>query len=96
MSHKENKIQQSAALLKAIGHPIRVQIVRCLSKNIDMTVTQLSQTLSIHQPVMSLHLAVLRKHHIIKVKKQGKKSVYSISDISAKQIVNIIYHTRKV
>ena len=92
---KENRIKQSASLLKAIGHPIRVEIILCLSRSRNLTVTELSYNLSIHQPIISLHLAVLRKHNIIKVKKEGKKSIYSIIDVSVKQIINIIYHTRK-
>ncbi|MAZ55510.1 MAG: hypothetical protein CMP54_00720 [Flavobacteriales bacterium] len=91
----ENQIIQSAVLLKSIGHPIRVQIIIALSEKSVMTVTQLSDYLNIDQPVMSLHLAVLRNKHIIQVKKQGKKSLYSIADISVKQIINIIYHSRK-
>ena len=94
MINKENKIKQSASLLKAIGHPIRVEIILCLSRNRNMTVTELCNDLSIHQPILSLHLAVLRKQNVIKVKKQGKQSIYSISDISVKQIISIIYHTR--
>ena len=94
MINKEYKIKQTASLLKAIGHPIRVKIILCLSRNRNMTVTELCNDLSIHQPILSLHLAVLRKQNVIKVKKQGKQSIYSISDISVKQIISLIYHTR--
>ena len=95
MENKNKSTIQSASLLKSIGHPIRIQIIITLSNNAYMTVTDLSHHLSVNQPVMSLHLAILRKNNVIKGKKQGKKSVYSISDISAKQIVNIAYNTRK-
>ena len=94
MINKENKIKQTASLLKAIGHPIRVDIILCLSRHRNMTVTALCNNLDIHQPILSLHLGVLRRHNVIKVKKEGKKSIYSISDISVKQIISIIYHTR--
>ena len=94
MIKKQIKIKQSASLLKAIGHPIRVEIILCLSQNRNLTVTELCNRLSIHQPILSLHLAVLRKQNVIKVKKEGKKSIYSILDISVKQITSIIYHTR--
>ena len=94
MENNKHHIIESASLLKAIGHPIRVQIIIALSQNTNMTVTELSEDLSIHQPVMSLHLAILRKQNIIKVKKEGKHSTYSIVDISVKQIVNIAYNTR--
>ena len=93
---KKNRVRESASLLKAIGHPIRVQIIRILSQYSYMTVTELSEFLSIDQPIMSLHLGVLRKHDVIKVKKEGKNSVYSISNISIKQIVNIAYHTTNI
>ena len=95
MANTNDHIIQSALLLKSIGHPIRVSIIIALSQHSSMTVTQLSNYLSIDQPIMSLHLAILRKQHIIRVKKDGKNSFYSIEDIAIKQIVNLVYHTRK-
>ena len=90
-----NNIESSSTLLKSIGHPIRVNIILTLADQTEMTVTELTQFLKIEQPVMSLHLAVLRKANIIIVKKQGKKSMYSILDRSVQQAVQIIYHSRK-
>ena len=92
MKKDKNFIVKAAALLKSIGHPIRVQIMIALSQKTSMTVNSLSQQLNIDQPVMSLHLAILRKKSIIKVKRNGKQSEYSISNISVKQIINIAYH----
>ena len=89
-----NNIKLSASLLKAIGHPIRVQIILALANHGDMTVTELTEYLQIDQPIMSLHLAVLRKFNVIMVTKDGKKSVYSILDNSVYQVVSIIYYTR--
>ena len=65
----QNNIVKSAALLKSMGHPIRLRIIITLSNNLQMTVTELSNYLCVDQPIMSLHLAVLRKHKIIKVEK---------------------------
>ena len=92
--HNKDNIKTSAAILKAIGHPIRVQIILALANNRELTVTDLSNQLSIEQPIMSLHLSILRKHFVISVKKKGKQSLYSIHDNSVKQAVNIIYQTR--
>tara|TARA_Y100001954_G_C15647622_1_gene521001 strand:- start:296 stop:577 length:282 start_codon:yes stop_codon:yes gene_type:complete len=89
-----NNIKLSASVLKAIGHPIRVQIILALANHGDMTVTELTEHLQIDQPIMSLHLAVLRKFNVILVTKDGKKSVYSILDNSVCQVVSIIYYTR--
>lgn len=90
---KLNIIDQSASLLKSVGHPIRFRIILVLGNQKHMTVTELSELLNVDQPVMSLHLAVLRKKAIIDVKKDGKNSLYSIVDKSIQQIVNIIYNT---
>ena len=94
MTMSDNKINHIAVLLKSIGHPIRVQIIRVLTNNSSMSVSELSANLSIDQPVMSLHLAVLRKHNVIKAEKRGKQSFYYLSDINAQQIVNIAYYAK--
>ena len=68
----EGKFFKSATVFKAIGHPIRVQIVRALSNTQSLTVTELTNVLSIDQPVMSLHLAILRKTQIISVEQSSR------------------------
>ena len=93
MKKDKNYIIKAAALLKSIGHPIRVLIIIALSQTNSMTVNSLSHKLNIEQPVMSLHLAILRKQNIIKVKRNGKQSDYSISNISVRQLINIAYHS---
>ena len=95
MINQQDSIIKAASLLKSIGHPIRVQIIIALSRNTSMTVTDIIYYLSIDQPIISLHLGILRKSNVIKVKKDGKNSLYSIKDKSVKQIINIAYHTRK-
>ena len=94
MKNQKDLIIESASLLKSIGHPIRVQIIIALSRNTSMTVTELASHLSIQQPIISLHLGVLRNKNVICAKREGKKSVYSIQDKSVKQIINIAYNTR--
>ena len=89
-----DNLESSSSLLKSVGHPIRLKIILTLADHIEMTVTELTQFLKIEQPVMSLHLAVLRNANIIIVRKQGKKSMYSILDSSVLQAVQIIYHSR--
>ena len=94
--NKYNKhINHSASLLKSVGHPIRLSIILCLSDYEHLTVTELSDLLSIDQPVMSLHLGVLRRCNVIKVEKVGKNSMYSTSNISIKQIVSIVCNAQK-
>lgn len=92
--YNQYNIKKSAVLLKAIGHPIRIKIILTLANNKELTVTELSNYLSIDQPIMSFHLAILRKQLVVALQKKGKKSSYYICDKSVKQAVNIIYNTR--
>ena len=95
MNEHNKYINDSAALLKAVGHPIRLSIILSLQDNHSLTVSDLVDLLLIDQPVMSLHLGILRNCNIIKAEKVGKKSIYSISNNSIKQIVSVIYNSQK-
>ena len=95
MNDHSKHIHDSAALLKAVGHPIRLSIILSLQDNYALTVSDLVDLLSIDQPVMSLHLGILRNCNIINAEKVGKQSIYSISNHSIKQIVSVIYNTQK-
>ncbi|MBJ04480.1 MAG: transcriptional regulator [Flavobacteriales bacterium] len=93
MTMSDNKINHIAVLLKSIGHPIRIKIIRLLSHHSYMSVNDISIALSVEQPVMSLHLAVLRKINVIKAEKRGKNAFYSLVNVNIKQIVSIAYYT---
>ena len=93
MVDKKNKVLNAASILKSIGHPIRVEIILALSQRSHMNVTELSDFLGIEQPVMSLHLSILRKKNIITSIKEGTRSVYKINNNSIKQIIRIIYYS---
>lgn len=95
MNEHNKYIHDSAALLKAVGHPIRLSIILSLQDNHALTVSDLVDLLSIDQPVMSLHLGILRNCNIINAEKVGKQSIYSISNHSIKQIVSVIYNAQK-
>ena len=94
MEVNQNSIINAATVLKSVGHPIRIKIIIALTQKSMLTVTELSDFLSINQPIISLHLAILRKQKVIQVKKDGKQSIYSILDNSVQQMVALAYHTR--
>ncbi len=79
-----------ASLLKAIAHPIRIKIVRIIFEHHTLSVSAIHTLLNIDQPIISLHLGLLRKQGIIIVEKKGKHSYYSISNRSIMQVIEII------
>ena len=92
MQEKSKKI---ASLLKAIAHPVRIKVIRLIFENESLSVSQIHTLLNIDQPVISLHLGILKKQGVINSKKAGKRSYYYIVNRSIIQIIEIIsndYH----
>ena len=81
------KIKELAAMLKACGHPLRLQILCAIQRGEETCVSELWSCLEQSQPVVSQHLAVLKERGIVRSEVQGNKRVYYISDPFIKFIV---------
>jgi len=71
-------IGELAAVLKACGHPLRLQILCAIEKGEEACVSELWNCLEQSQPVVSQHLAVLKKRGIVSSHVQGNRRVYTI------------------
>lgn len=68
-----------AALLKVLGHPVRLQIVAGLACG-DCNVGRIWQCLRLPQPTISQHLRALRQKGILETERHGKEIVYRLRD----------------
>lgn len=68
-----------AALLKALGHPVRLQIVAGLACG-GCNVGHIWQCLRLPQPTISQHLKVLRQEGVLEAERHGKEIVYRLRD----------------
>jgi ArsR family transcriptional regulator, lead/cadmium/zinc/bismuth-responsive transcriptional repressor len=68
-----------AETFQALGDPSRVQIVWALSKG-ELCVGDIAQLLSMSQPAVSHHLRTLRNLHLVRVRRDGRTSFYSLDD----------------
>ena len=68
-----------AETFQALGDPSRVQIVWALSKG-ELCVGELVDLLSMSQPAVSHHLRTLRNLHLVRVRRDGRTSYYSLDD----------------
>jgi len=64
-------------VFKALGHPIRIQIIKLL-KNGELCVCDILPNLDSEQSNTSQHLAVLKNQSIVESRKEGSKVMYSI------------------
>ena len=66
------------ALLKALGNPIRLDILNLLVSK-EQCVCNIFDHLDLPQNLVSHHLGILRKNNLITAKKDGKWVHYSIN-----------------
>jgi ArsR family transcriptional regulator len=74
------RIDELAAKMKACGHPLRLKILCAIQMGEETCVSELWNCLEQSQPVVSQHLAVLKRRGIVSSQVQGNKRVYRISD----------------
>ena len=72
-------IKKAAAILRAVNHKLRQNIIRVLEEKEHLTVTEIYVRLRIEQSVASQHLAVLRRAEFVKTTRDGKNIHYSLN-----------------
>jgi ArsR family transcriptional regulator len=82
------KIDELAAMMKACGHPLRLKILCAIQLGEETCVSELWNCLEQSQPVVSQHLAVLKRRGIVSSEVHGNKRVYKISDPFIRSLVN--------
>lgn len=68
-----------AETFQALGDSSRIQIVWTLSQG-ELCVNDIAEILSMSQPQVSHHLRMLRNLHLVKRRKDGRTSYYSLDD----------------
>ena len=73
------KFERLAETFQALGDPSRVRLVWSLSKG-ERCVGDLAELLEMSQPAVSHHLRTLRNLRLVRVRKEGRTSFYSLDD----------------
>ncbi len=86
---KEDTLEKMAETLKAIAHPIRLQIVNILM-NGERSVGELVRTLGTKQSLTSQQLSILKSRGVLKSRRNGNVVFYSIQNSGIKNIMSSI------
>jgi ArsR family transcriptional regulator len=78
MQLAELEIDRLAAMLKALSHPARLEIVRTLSDSGDRQCCDLTQEVMLAQSTVSEHLRVLKEAGLIEQCAPGARSAYCV------------------
>ncbi len=77
--HRQNTIEGAARKLKVCGHPVRLRLLCAISAR-EPCVSDLWHCLHEAQPVVSQHLAVLKREGIVSSRVKGNRRIYSVCD----------------
>jgi DNA-binding transcriptional ArsR family regulator len=80
--------EKISALLKALGHPVRLQIVKGLIRG-KCCVNEICIKLNTPQSTISQHLAVLRNAGIITPRKEGVKTCYDVTNTVVREMMEL-------
>ena len=82
-----SQFEDAAYLLKALAHETRLCVVMQLSRNEEMSVSELLERLDCEQSLLSHHLTDMRAKGILNCRREGKNSFYSLKD---KRVTNML------
>ncbi|MBT4482499.1 MAG: winged helix-turn-helix transcriptional regulator [Candidatus Latescibacteria bacterium] len=83
---KEEPLEKMAETLKAIAHPVRLQIVNILMKG-ESSVGDLVKTLGTKQSLTSQQLSILKSRGVLKSRRNGNVVFYSLHNTGIKNIM---------
>jgi ArsR family transcriptional regulator len=69
----------AAELLRALGHPLRIRIIRFLEAG-ERCVCEIIPAVGAEQSVVSKHLALLRHTGVLSCRKEGLRVIYWVRD----------------
>jgi DNA-binding transcriptional ArsR family regulator len=85
-------LRHAADVLQALGHPIRLQILETLRRG-PATVGIIVEQLALDQPVVSRHLAILRRAGVVTAAPDGRERIYRTTG-DADALLGVLF-TRK-
>lgn len=76
----QDNLKEKADMLRIMGHPIRLAVLKLLLDKKELMVTDIHNTLEIEQAVASHHLRILKRGRVLDDRKDGKNMYYSLAD----------------
>lgn len=85
-----DKLHISSELLRALAHPLRLQLLDFIDKNPAINVNKIYNSLRLEQSITSQHLRILRDNRLVEADRSGKYVYYNINYDLVRQAVQAI------
>lgn len=77
-----------ANLFKALAHPARIRVLEILTANAEPTpVSEILEQTSIEPSLLSQHLAVLKRHGVVRHERSGNAVTYRLAHPAVSQLL---------
>lgn len=74
-----DKLNYASELMRALAHPLRLQILEFIDSNKSINVNKIYSSLELEQSITSQHLKILRMSGVVSVEVTGKFHIYQIN-----------------
>lgn len=82
--------EELALLAKALGHPVRVRIVRLLAHREGCMYSDLAQQLPLAQSTVSQHLKVLKEAGLVRGEIEGPRICYCLDAAALRRVAELV------
>lgn len=76
----KEELERIAYGLKAIAHPNRLAIICLLSRNEEMSVSDVCEALGCSQALVSHHLTDMHAKGLLEIRREGRNAYYRLAD----------------
>ncbi|MGQ9779039.1 MAG: ArsR/SmtB family transcription factor [Bacillota bacterium] len=92
-SVKPEELKNTAEILKALAHPVRLCLVVGLARCGGCAVREIQECLALPQATVSQHLAKLRAAGLVAARRKGKEVHYEVSSPLARRIAELVWES---
>lgn len=86
----KSSAEKACKLMKVLSNPDRLLLLCQISEG-EKCVTELEETLNIHQPTLSQQLTILREEGLVSTRREGKYIYYSIANTTTLEVMQVLY-----
>lgn len=90
LEEMKDRATEVADLLKTMAHPERLMVL-CQLVDGEVGAGQLQESSTLSQSAFSQHLSVLKKHNMVKVRKESQSVFYSLADNRIEALIASFY-----
>jgi ArsR family transcriptional regulator len=78
-----------AKVFNALGDPVRLKILECLRGG-ERCVCEIVPYVGISQPLVSRHLAILKRCGLVKDRQMGNRRLYYVTDPTIFKVIDVV------